>query len=679
MYKRFYPRPGSACRQGGIGMIDQKEVNPFNEAHYHLAMQVAGVGLWDWDIVHDKQFWNDECRAILGVPSEFEASLAHFMVLVHPEDRRRVQEHLAESMQKRVKQNIQYRIVWPDGSLHWAEAKGKFLYGEQGQVIRLLGVIFDITAQKEAELAQLEAERRVREILESVGEAFAHLDRNWRFTYVNSRAEYNLETGAHVPLEDVLGRSVWDVYPEMIGTPAEEALRQVMETRKPEAFEVYYPGLKRWYDFHTYPAGDGGITNFITDITASKTLERERNRLLKREQKARRESEAARRRSEGLVKKLEHQQAFARAIVDQAPSGLIIAEAPSGKIIFCNEEALKLLGRELREASGFADYLSYRMLHSDSTPYKAEEYPLARALLKGEVVTDEEMLYYTPNGKLVHVSTNAAPIRDAQGAMLAGVLTFHDTTERYELERKKDEFIAMASHELRTPLTSLRGNLQLAERRLKQIQEKGTYLTSPEGRVALERLIMWIERALRQVKAESRLINDLLDATRIQAEALHVALEPCDLAQVVSDAVNDVRMMAYTRTIELTLPKQGEVCVKADSVRIGQVVTNYLTNALKYSAESQPVRVGIDLTKCEASVWVKDAGLGLSPEAQQAIWDRFYRISNFTEYAGLGSSGLGLGLYINREIILQHGGTVGVSSEIGKGSIFWFTLPLAKK
>ncbi|MGH2482640.1 MAG: PAS domain-containing protein, partial [Ktedonobacteraceae bacterium] len=136
-------------------MIDQTEIHHFSEAHYHLAMQAAGVGMWDWDILHDKQFWNEECRAILGVSPKAEASLAHFMELVHPGDRRRVQEHLAESMQKRIKQNVEYRIIWPDGSLHWAEAKGTFLFDEQGQAVRLLGVIFDITAQKEAELAQL--------------------------------------------------------------------------------------------------------------------------------------------------------------------------------------------------------------------------------------------------------------------------------------------------------------------------------------------------------------------------------------------------------------------------------------------------------------------------------------------------------------------------------------------
>jgi PAS domain S-box-containing protein len=660
-------------------MVNQEEIYPFSEAHYHLAMQAASVGMWERDMVHDRHYWSEEFRNIIGVSPECEANHANLLAQIHPDDRAMLLQDLEEDFHAHPRRSLEFRVIWPDGSIHWIMAQSQFRLDERGEALSLIGVVIDITARKEAEETRLHSERRIREILEGVGEAFAHVDRNWCFTYVNSRAEYNLRAGAQLFLKDVLGRSLWEVYPEMLGTPVEVALRQVMENRKPEVFELYYQKLRRWYTFHTYPADDGGITNFITDITDRKTLERERDRLLKREQKARKEAEVARQYSENLLKELEQQQAFLRVVIDQAPSGLIIAEAPSGKITFANEKAIEWMGEDLRQIKAFAEYTQYEILHTNGVPYEAEECPMARALLRGEMVVEEEMVVYNQSGKQLHILASAVPIRNEQGEIFAAVMTFHDTTERYELERRKDEFITMASHELRTPLTSLRGNLQLAERRLKQIQETGDYLATPEARVLLGRLITWIERALRQAKTESRLINDLLDATRIQTEALHVELEPCNLVKIVSDAVDDVRMMAETRTITLALPKRREIPVQADSVRIGQVVTNYLTNALKYSAESQPVNVGVDLSGDEACVWVKDAGRGLSPEAQKAVWDRFYRLSNFADYIGLGAGGLGLGLYVNREIIRQHGGNVGVSSEVGQGSIFWFTLPLREK
>jgi signal transduction histidine kinase len=258
------------------------------------------------------------------------------------------------------------------------------------------------------------------------------------------------------------------------------------------------------------------------------------------------------------------------------------------------------------------------------------------------------------------------------------VVTFNDISERFELERKKDEFICMASHELRTPLTSIKGNLQLSRRRLQQLFHNDNGAFASESQAALEYFTQWNERALRQVNVESRLINDLLDASRIQTDSLRVTLERNNLVQIVREAVGDAQAGAYTRIIHLELPEQLEIPVLADSVRISQVVTNYLANALKYSGENDPITVGLALAGDEARVWVKDVGPGIAPEALGYIWDRFRQVGSFVDYTRLGG-GLGLGLYINHALIQLHGGRSGVESIRGKGSTFWFTLPLARE
>ena len=175
------------------------------------------------------------------------------------------------------------------------------------------------------------------------------------------------------------------------------------------------------------------------------------------------------------------------------------------------------------------------------------------------------------------------------------------------------------------------------------------------------------------------MINDLLDASRIQTESLRVSMEPGNLVQIVREAVGDVQAGADTRTIRLELPEQIEIPVMADSVRISQVVTNYLTNALKYSSENESIIVGLSLVGDEARVWVKDAGPGIAPEALDYIWDRFRQVGSFVDYTRLGGGGLGLGLYINQALVQLHRGRSGVESLRGKGSTFWFTLPLAKQ
>jgi signal transduction histidine kinase len=158
---------------------------------------------------------------------------------------------------------------------------------------------------------------------------------------------------------------------------------------------------------------------------------------------------------------------------------------------------------------------------------------------------------------------------------------------------------------------------------------------------------------------------------------LHVSLEPGDLLHIVRNTVSDMRVVAPSRAIHLELPKQSTIPVMVDQVRISQVITNYLTNALKYSAEPLPVIVGITLAENEARVWVRDAGSGLSLEAQRSIWDRFRQAYSFATYTGMNGSGLGLGLYISQALIQQHGGRTGVESAPGMGSTFWFSLPLA--
>lgn len=656
-------------------MGNQGEAYQFSAVHYRLAMDAADIGMWDWDLLHDTQIWNDRCRTIFDYAPGEQASYRRFLQLVHPDDRAAVERRFRECLLQNKEYRAEYRIIVRDGSVRWIAVRGRAMYDHLGRPVRMIGVVFDVTARKDAEEKQQWAEKRVQDVMESVEEALTHLDSEWRFTYVNTRATC---IGGYIPREDLLGRKIWDVYPQLMSTPTYTYFHQVMETRQPVAYEIYYDDIQSWYDVRAYPADDGGITILLTDITERKALEQERDRLFEQEQAARKEAESARRQSDKLVERLERKRAFLQGIMHQVPCGLMIAEAPHGNITLFSEEASTILGHTCVECDHYTEYDRFNGLHADGSRYQAEEYPLARALLKGEVIRQEDMFYQTPSGAVAHLVTNAAPIRDARGNTVAAVITFNDASERYELERKKDEFISMASHELRTPLTSIKGNLQLARRRLQHFFEENRDKLSREDAQLFENLAQWNERALRQINIESRLINDLLDASRIQSEQLRVVLEPGNLVQIVSEAVNDVQASEEGREISLELPEQPEIPVMADSVRIGQVVTNYLSNALKYSPADKPIKVGLRQMGDNAYVWVKDAGPGIAPEALEYIWDRFRQVGSFVDYTRQ-TGGLGLGLYINQALVQLHGGRSGVESTTGKGSTFWFTLPLAMR
>lgn len=518
-------------------MIDQREAHQFDENRYQIAMDAAGVGMWDWDLLQDRHFWSAECKVLLGLAPDAPTDFAYYRSLIHPEDRKRVFARFAECYRTRSPHAIEYRIIWPDGSLHWLADQGKFLFDDQGTALRLVGVTWDITARKQAE----------------------------------------------------------------------EALNEVR-------------------------------------------------------------------------RQLEQKQAFLQTIMQQIPSGLMIAEAPAGRVIGYNEEASALLEQQYLENRTYEEYARYVALRENGAIYRAEEYPLVRAILTGEMVKQEVMLHQRADGRLIHLSASAAPIYDSQGKIVAGVAIFQDISERYALEQQKDDFICLASHELRTPLTSLKGNLQLTERGLKKYLEAHEGSLTPEEKRLFEKLTSWNERALRQANVEHRLIENLLNASSLQAKGLDVARASCNLTQVIKNAIDDMQTVAQPRTLFfVTSSDQDDIPVMIDEGRIGQVIMNYVKNALKYASEEHPVLVGMTLEENAARVWVKDAGPGLSSEQQSSIWQRFRPVSGLTGYRGPSESGLGLGLSICQELIRLHGGQTGVESALGKGSTFWFTLPLDKQ
>ena len=279
----------------------------------------------------------------------------------------------------------------------------------------------------------------------------------------------------------------------------------------------------------------------------------------------------------------------------------------------------------------------------------------------------------TKDGSFIWVAWTALPVAEEDLIYAVG----RDITEQKQREQQKDIFISMASHELRTPLTAIKTSLQLAMRRIHKFLNRSDGLSS-ESRTTFNDMLPLLSGAIRQTTMQTRLIDDLLDALRIQSDKLHIAPARCDLLGIVREVVEDQRSVTPTRTITLDLSELPAILVMMDAGRIGQVLSNYVTNALKYSEETEPVSVGVTVTEPEVQVWVRDNGPGLSREAQEHIWERFYQVRGIQKNATSSGAGLGLGLHICQALITRHGGKVGVESTPGHGSTFWFTLPAAR-
>ena len=264
------------------------------------------------------------------------------------------------------------------------------------------------------------------------------------------------------------------------------------------------------------------------------------------------------------------------------------------------------------------------------------------------------------------------PIRSSRGEVEGIMVHAVDVTEQVRARHQMQTFLGIASHELKNPLTSIRGNIQLARRRVDTVLREQSNVES-EWTTPLEAVKLLLERAERQVTFQNRLVSDLIDTSRIQAGKLELRIAPADLNEIVREAVEEQCQLAPTRTIHLRQASSEPLLLLVDADRIGQVVTNYLSNALRYSDAGQAVAVYVDATDTEARVAVRDWGVGLDEEEQAHVWERFYRAPGVQVKSGSGT-GLGLGLYICQTIVQEHGGRVGVESVKGKGSTFWLTL-----
>jgi len=236
-----------------------------------------------------------------------------------------------------------------------------------------------------------------------------------------------------------------------------------------------------------------------------------------------------------------------------------------------------------------------------------------------------------------------------------GVL--HEITEQKQDEVRKNDFIGMVSHELKTPLTSLTAIIQVANTKLKSSED--SFLSGA------------MEKANVQVKRMSSMINGFLNISRLESAKLLIDKQDFDLDELIDDIVKETALSVSSHVVKFQ-PCHG-LLVHADQDKIGSVITNLISNAVKYSPKGKVIEVQCGVMEDKVQVSVRDEGMGLKPQDQEKVFDRYFRVeSNHTQHI----SGFGIGLYLSAEIIHRHDGKIWVESESGKGSTFYFSLPL---
>lgn len=351
------------------------------------------------------------------------------------------------------------------------------------------------------------------------------------------------------------------------------------------------------------------------------------------------------------IKQAEERSAKLAAIV-QSSDDAIVSKTLESVITSWNTAAERIFGYTADEMIG-------ETIYKIIPPDRQDEEPLILARLKkGERVEHFETKRLTKDGRLLDISLTISPIKDARGNIIGLSKIARDITEKKQEEQRKNDFIGMVSHELKTPLTSLSAIIQMGTAKLRNSED--------------EFLPGAMENANRQVKKMTSMINGFLNISRLESGQLLIEKEPFRLDHLLREILEETKLTVSSHVF--TMEGCDDIIVNADLYKISSVISNLISNAIKYSPKGKLIDIRCQTASGMVTVSIKDEGIGIMPSDIDRVFDRYYRV----EGSHLRHiSGFGIGLYLSAEIIKRHDGKIWAKSESGKGSTFYFSLPLA--
>jgi two-component system, chemotaxis family, CheB/CheR fusion protein len=513
-----------------------------------------------------------------------------------------------------------------------------------GMVDGFFALVSDVTEQRRAEAAQA----RLAAIVETSGDAITSIGLDGTFLTWNAGAE---RLFGYEPAE-AIGRKLDLIVPpehtaeeretlervgvgEVVGPY--DTVRRAKDGRRVEVSVTVSPIR----DASGAVVGASKVDRNITDRLAA--------------ERALRESE----------QELQTARARERSYLDHLPVGVWFADE-RGELVYANQAGRRIWGGV--RMVGPEDYEQYEVYrHGTDQRIGSEEWALYRAVRGGEASLGEVIDIRAFDGARRTLLNSAVPVRDEEGEIVGGVVMNLDITELKnaeaalrESDRRKDEFLATLAHELRNPLAAVSSATELLA--------NGSALTT-------EQLARTAGAVQRQVATMVRLVDDLLDVSRISRGTLELRPERTELLHLVEEAVTAARPWIEAKGHSLVVSRPAEpLDIDGDSVRLIQVLSNLLSNACDYTEEGGRIEVRVEKDGAEAVVEIQDTGIGIPEEQLDSIFEMFTRL----EAPGTGQTGLGIGLTLSRQLVEMHGGTLrAASGGPGRGSTFAVRLPMA--
>ncbi|MUG96700.1 PAS domain-containing protein [Scytonema sp. UIC 10036] len=640
-----------------------------------LALESANMGIWDWNLLTDGVIWSIGHERLFGLsPGTFLGTYDAVMDCIHPDDREKVTLASYQACTFGYNFHQEFRVIWPDGSIHWMESKGKCIYNNEAQAVRMLGTVMEITERKQAELALKESEERFRLLAETIQDVF------WIANATNSQVLY-----VSSAYEKIWGRQseslyansqewIDSIHPEERESVKEMFSNQILEGDLEREYRIVLPdGTVRWIQDRAYTIKDElgevqclvGIAQDISDRKqVEATLQQLNEELEMRVQQRTYELETSQATLQKLYQQLQAElygrerveialrrsENLFRSLCEFAPVGIFKAD-PQGKNIYSNPCCQSIGGFTLEEALGDG---WMQFIHPEDLDNIVPQWKIAIALPQ-KFSCEFRALH--GDGTIRFCQMKSVPIIAELGELLGHVGTIEDITECRAIEKMKNEFISIVSHELRTPLASIRGSLGLLA--------AGVFNEQPE--IAQQMLVIATSDTERLV----RLVDDILDLERLESNTAILVKQQCDAGALMQQSVKTLQPLAIESHITVSI-LPASIQIWADPDQILQTLINLVANAIKFSLpNSQVILSAEDLPDC-VLFKVQDWGRGIPQDKLEVIFERFQQLDASDSRQ---KGGTGLGLAICRGIVQQHGGKIWAESVLGKGSIFYFTIP----
>ncbi|RZL68918.1 MAG: PAS domain S-box protein, partial [Pedobacter sp.] len=476
---------------------------------------------------------------------------------------------------------------------------------------------------------------------------------------------------------DIAGKPLLEAIPELFGQKAYELLHQVYTTGKTFNGNETAVQLNRngkietgFYNFTYTPLIENGkitgIIDIAVDVTSQVMAAKMVQKLNDELANANEELSVTNKQinisnqmltniNEDLIfsrKQLEQSEQILRMAIEAANFGNWSINVNS-RVLIVSSRFKELFGFHPQDKITLSDCLN--QITDDFKP--AAEHAIENALARPEefdlsftikTFNDQKIRWLRTVGNLTETANNDI-------SSFTGIIM--DITEQKKDEQRKNDFIGMVSHELKTPLTSLGAYVQLLQRINANTTENNT--------------INVLDKAGQQIKKMNSMINGFLNLSRLESGKIHLEKTDFELNVLIEEVISELLLTSSNYIVKLT--PSATVSVKADRDKIGNVITNLASNAIKYSPNNKNVEIFCTIDNMNAVVLVKDHGIGIKPENLPNLFDRYYRVEGKQTST---ISGFGIGLYLSAEIIQRHGGKIWAESIVGKGSTVGFSLPM---